>query len=130
MTNRSCLDLAVSCPDVMCPKCNKPYTTWVWKDNLLFTCPECSEIGFNTQGLDIDERKVPSQAFFTDMEWPCAKNPDPDCTEKKHMLFLENYENLDFLRGQFKGSSQNNNYSEMLNRIGLAYEMIVRTISH
>jgi hypothetical protein len=114
----------------MCPKCSKPYITWIWKDNLLFTCPYCNELGFNTQGLDIDEGKLPSQAFFTDMEWPCAESSDPECTEIKHMLFLENYEGLDFLKAHFGGSPNNNNFTEMLNQIGLAYEKIIQTFSH
>jgi hypothetical protein len=130
MTSRNCLDLAVSCPDVMCPKCNKPYTAWVWKDNLLFTCPGCSEIGFNTNGLDIDENKLPPHAFFTDMEWPCEKNSDPNCTETKHMLFIENYEKLDFLKGQFSGSSSHGNYTDMQKLIGQAYEKIIQVIKH
>jgi len=131
MTRSNCLDLAVSCPDVLCPRCNKPYTTWVWKNDLIFTCPGCSELGFNVHGLDIDENKLPPHSFYSDMEWPCAGDPDPNCTEIMHMLFIENYESLDFLKDHFfGGNATGNNYTEMQNLIGQAYERIIQVITH
>ena len=98
MKRPRCFDLAVECPDIMCPRCNKPYQTWVWKDNLLFTCPDCNELGFSIEGMDLNEDKLPKESFFTEIEWPCLEDPKPSCTESKKMLFIENYERLDFLQ--------------------------------
>jgi hypothetical protein len=130
MTRPNCFDQAVVCPDIICPRCIKPYQTWIWKDNLLFTCPDCNELGFSIEGMDLNEKNLPRESFFTEIEWPCKEKPDPTCTESKKMLFIENYERLKFLEGEFKGSTTSNNYSVMQRMIGEAYESIVNKITN
>jgi len=129
MTRRSCTDLAIVCPDISCPKCNKPYQTWVWKENLLFTCPECSELGFSVEELTIDERRIPENSFFYDLEMPCREAPDPSCVKVTRMLFIENYETLDFLEEHFQSMGAFENYSHMQKTLGIAYELILNRIS-
>jgi len=129
MTRRSCTDLAIECPDISCPKCNKPYQTWVWKDNLLFTCPECSEMGFSVEELSIDEKRIPANSFFSDLEMPCRDDPNPSCIKVTRMLFIENYETLDFLEEHFQNMGAFQNYSHMQRTLGMAYEMILNRIS-
>ena len=125
MKRPSCLDLAIECPDIKCPKCNKPYQTWVWKEDLLFTCPDCNELGFSIEGKNVKEENLPENSFFTDMEWPCEDDPDPGCHQVKKMLFIENYKTLDFLNGKFEGNNTVESYSTMQKRIGMAYENLV-----
>ncbi|MGA1873358.1 MAG: hypothetical protein ACMUHY_06770 [Thermoplasmatota archaeon] len=128
MTKRSCTDLALVCPDIKCPRCNKPYQTWVWKENLLFTCPECSEIGFSVENITLNERALPKESFFSNMDMPCPEDPDPSCTIRTKMLFIDNYESLDYLEEHFKNSGSFENYSQMQRSIGIAYEMIISRI--
>ncbi|MGA1792365.1 MAG: hypothetical protein ACMUHM_00280 [Thermoplasmatota archaeon] len=129
MTRRSCTDLAIVCPDISCPKCSKPYQTWVWKDNLLFTCPDCSELGFSIEEMSIDKKRVPRDSFFSDLEMPCLDNPDPSCTKVTRMLFIENFESLDFLTDHFKRAGAHENYSQLQKSLGQAYEMIIDRIT-
>lgn len=128
MTRANCLDQAVVCPDIICPRCSKPYQTWVWKDNLLFTCPDCNELGFSIDGMNLKDDRIPEQSYFTEIDWPCEDKPDPDCKETKRMLFIENYERLDFLQEQFIGNNTISNYSVMQRRIGEAFESIIEMI--
>lgn len=130
MKKQSCFDLAVVCPDIMCPRCNKPYQTWIWKDDLLFTCPDCNELGFSIEGIDLNEEYLPRGSFFKEIDWPCKETPDPTCTESKKMLFIENYERLEFLQGEFKGNATTSNYSVMQRMIGEAYESILNKITN
>ena len=130
MKRQSCFDLAVVCPDVMCPRCNKPYQTWIWKEDLLFTCPDCNELGFSIDGIDFNENRLPKDSFFTEIEWPCKDDPDPACTSTKKMLFIENHERLKFLQEHLVSNNSANNYSLMQKRIGEAYESIVDMISN
>jgi hypothetical protein len=80
--------------------------------------------------MDLNEKNLPRESFFTEIEWPCKEKPDPTCTESKKMLFIENYERLKFLEGEFKGSTTSNNYSVMQRMIGEAYESIVNKITN
>ena len=129
MTRPSCLDLAIVCPDIQCPKCNKPYQTWVWKDDLLFTCPDCNELGFSVEGMEVNDDMLPENSFYSELEWPCEDDPDPSCFKIKKMLFLENYEGLEFLNGKFAGNSTGESYSRMQKKIGQVYESILDRIT-
>jgi len=129
MTRRSCTDLAIVCPDISCPKCNKPYQTWVWKENLLFTCPDCSEIGFSVDEMSLDENRIPKNSFFSDLKMPCTNDPDPSCIKVTRMLFIENFETLDFLEEHFQNTRAYENYTQMQKTLGLAYEMILDRIA-
>lgn len=129
MVKRSCIDLAIDCPDVVCPRCGKPYQTWVWKESLLFTCPECSELGFSVDELSIDEDSIPKNSFFSKLEMPCLDDPDPSCKKVTRMLFIDRYETLDFLERHFKDTRAFENYSHMQKTLGVAYEMILDHIS-
>ena len=128
MTIPSCLDLALICPDLPCPKCNKPYQTWVWKKELLFTCPDCNELGFSVENKAVNDDMLPENSFYSELEWPCEDDPDPGCFKLKKMLFIENYESLEFLNGKFSGSNSAESYSKMQEKIGLAYETILSRI--
>ena len=129
VTKRKCFDLAIVCPDISCPKCAKPYQTWVWKENLLFTCPDCSELGFSIDGMSIKRDKLPKSSFIADLEMPCDDDPDPSCTRMKKMLFIENYEELDFLSEHFRNIPDTRNYSQMQKNLGLAFELIIDRIT-
>lgn len=129
MTRPNCFDLAMICPDIMCPRCKKPFQTWLWKDDLLFTCPDCNELGFSVDDIEVSENNIPENSFFTEMEWPCEDDPDPTCVKMKNMLFVEDYEGLEFLNGKFKGNNIIENYSQILARIGQAYESILGQIT-
>lgn len=130
MSTRSCMDDAIYCPDVKCTKCDKPYTTWVWKDRLLFTCPDCNELGFSVDNMDINKSKLPKRSFFMVLEWPCETDPDPNCIRERKMLFIENYSELDFLQevevDEFGISYEN--FTMAQKAVGKAYDKIIERI--
>ncbi|MBN1538735.1 MAG: hypothetical protein JW939_01215 [Candidatus Thermoplasmatota archaeon] len=129
MVKRSCIELAIDCPDVACPRCGKPYQTWIWKETLLFTCPECEELGFSVEGIPINKANIPENSFFSNIEMPCDDDLDPACSTTRKMLFIDHYQDLDFLLKTFQTTRLGNNYSDMQKSLGTAYEMIIDRIT-
>ncbi|MFW3145761.1 MAG: hypothetical protein ACMUIE_02995 [Thermoplasmatota archaeon] len=129
MRVRSCIDEAIYCPDISCPRCNRPYTTWVWKDHLIFTCPTCTEFGFSTTGLEIDESRLPRRSFFTEMEWPCHDDPDPNCTKNMKVLFIGEHRSIQLLYESSDLGSSHENYTQVQNAVGRAFDQIMEEIS-
>ncbi|MFO8051122.1 MAG: hypothetical protein R6V01_05415 [Thermoplasmatota archaeon] len=131
MTSNSCLDDAIYCPDVKCPRCHNPFTTWVWKDRLIFTCPDCGELGFDIRGLDIKEDRLPEGSFFVDLEWPCETDPDPDCVTDRKMLFIEDYSKFDPPHSGEADEFGNGygNFTTAQKTIGRTYDRIIGIIT-
>jgi len=94
----------------------------------LFTCPDCNELGFSVENKAVNDDMLPENSFYSELEWPCEDDPDPGCFKLKKMLFIENYESLEFLNGKFSGSNSAESYSKMQEKIGLAYETILSMI--
>jgi hypothetical protein len=89
----------------------------------------CNEIGFSTSGLDIDEKRLPENSFFTELEWPCRNDPDPGCTETRRMLFITDHRGMDFLYDMKDVGASYENYAQVQRAVGEVFDRILIDIS-
>jgi hypothetical protein len=125
MESRGCFDDAIQCPDVECPKCKNPFTTWIWKGRLIFTCPECNEMGFPIEGLDLDMENQPGDSFITELNWPCRDDPDPECRTLVKMMFVERYSTISPPLDKDRSNVSMKTYSDEQRLVGHIFDRIV-----